>query len=329
VLTPVVVVEVAKLVVPYYFYYVEQRHGDNVECVEALFFRVKTALLKVIPEARHVLLICRNKKESEPHRAGEDINAGLILAVYRRKRQVSYALKVLLQIPEKNDVSPHHFYSDSSRNKEIFAMSLFEQAAQLNNAGVTALLKGDQDNAINCMTKSIKMMKQKLTKSSSAGSHKSKHSYQDAHTVELRDIDTETIVFNQAIRIQTDGPEDEFDIHVSSVAVIFNLALAHHHKASSTGEVAYLSKAENLYAMVLRVIDDGASRTANLVKLASISNMSQIRFANGDYEQASEGLRLLISFMRQANASVFEEPKLRGLLMNALFLKAPRVAPAA
>jgi hypothetical protein len=208
-------------------------------------------------------------------------------------------------------------------------MSLFEQAAQLNNAGVTALLKGDQDNAINCMTKSIKMMKQKLTKSSSAGSHKSKHSYQDAHTVELRDIDTETIVFNQAIRIQTDGSEGEIDIHVSSVAVIFNLALAHHHKASSTGEVAYLSKAENLYAMVLRVIDDGASRTANLVKLASISNMSQIRFANGDYEQASEGLSLLISFMRQANASVFQEPKLQGLLMNALLLKAPIVAPAA
>jgi hypothetical protein len=208
-------------------------------------------------------------------------------------------------------------------------MSRFERAAQLNNVGVTALLEGDQDTAIIFMTNSIKMMKQALTKSSSGGSHKSKHSDQDAHTVELPDMDTETIVFNQAIRIPTDEPEDEIDIHVSSAAVIFNLALAHHHKASKTGKVAYLSKAEKLYAMVLRVLNDGASRTANLVKLASINNMSQIRFANGDYEQASEGLSHLISFMRQAGDSVFQEPKVQGLLMNVLLLKAPRVAPAA
>jgi hypothetical protein len=208
-------------------------------------------------------------------------------------------------------------------------MPLFEQAAQLNNAGVTALLEGDQDTAITFMTKSIKMMKQELTKSSLAGSHKSKHSDQEAHTVELHDMDTETIVFNQAIRIQTDGPEDEIEINVCSAAVIFNLALAHHHKSSSTGEVAYLSKAEKLYSMVLRVLNDGASRTANLVKLASINNMFQIRFANGDYEQASEGLSHVISFMRYANYSEFEEPKVQGLLMNLLLLKAPRVAPAA
>jgi hypothetical protein len=62
-------------------------------------------------------------------------------------------------------------------------MSLFEQAAQLNNAGVTALLEGDQYTAINAMTKSIKMMKQELAKSLSAGSHKSKDSDQDADTV--------------------------------------------------------------------------------------------------------------------------------------------------
>jgi hypothetical protein len=59
-------------------------------------------------------------------------------------------------------------------------------------------------------------------------------------------MDTETIVFNQAIRIPTSGPEDEIDFHVCSAATIFNLAPAHHHEASSTGEAAFLSKAEKL-----------------------------------------------------------------------------------
>jgi hypothetical protein len=211
-------------------------------------------------------------------------------------------------------------------------MSLFEQAVQLNNEGVAALLQGEEETAINAMAKSIKMMKQELTKSSSAGSHTSKqHSDQDAHTVELPNMDTETIVFNQAIRIPTDGPQDDINIHVCSAAVIFNLALAHHHKASKTGEVAYLAKAEKLYALVLRVVDDASSRTAVLAKLASISNLSQIRFAKGEYEQAQEAVNQLSSLMRRRGASqdLFKEPQVQGMLMNALLLKPPRVAPAA
>jgi hypothetical protein len=43
-------------------------------------------------------------------------------------------------------------------------MSLFEQAACLNNEGVTALLEGDDTSAIDAMTKSIKMMKKELSK---------------------------------------------------------------------------------------------------------------------------------------------------------------------
>jgi hypothetical protein len=210
-------------------------------------------------------------------------------------------------------------------------MSLFEQAVQLNNAGVAALLQGEEETAINAMSKSIKMMKQELTKSS-AGSHTSKlRSDQDSHTVELPGMDADTIVFNQAIRIPTDGPQDDINIHVCSAAVIFNLALAHHHKASKTGEVAYLAKAEKLYAMVLRVADDASSRTAVLAKLASISNLSQIRFAKGEYEQAQEAVNQLSSLMRRRGASraLLEEPQVQGMLMNALLLKAPIVAPAA
>jgi hypothetical protein len=112
--------------------------------------------------------------------------------------------------------------------------------------------------------------------------------------------------------------------------VIFNLALAHHHVAI-TSDAGYLPKAEKLYAMVLKLLDGAAlyMRTAVVVKLATINNLSQIRFENGDFEPAREGLSHITSFLRQANNALLEEPEVLGLLMNVLLLKAPRVAPAA
>jgi hypothetical protein len=94
-----------------------------------------------------------------------------------------------------------------------------------------------------------------------------------------------------------------------------------------------MAKAEKLYAMVLKLVDDGAChmRIAVVVKLASINNLSQIRHAKGDYEHAREGLDQLSSFLRRTNQALFEEPQVQGLLMNALLLKASstKVAPAA
>jgi hypothetical protein len=50
-------------------------------------------------------------------------------------------------------------------------------------------------------------------------------SEQEVRSVEIPETDTsETIVFNQAIIIPSDGEQSEIDIHVYSAAVIFNLA---------------------------------------------------------------------------------------------------------
>jgi hypothetical protein len=213
-------------------------------------------------------------------------------------------------------------------------MSLFEQATELNNEGVTALLEGESQAAINAMTKSIKLMKQELAKPKK--DRKSKFSRTAASEQEVRSVEipetnsSETIVFNQAIIIPSDGEQSEIDIHVYSAIVIFNLALAHHLQASK-GDTACMAKAEKFYAMVLKLVDDGAChmRIAVVVKLASINNLSQIRYAKGDFEHARDGLDQLSSFLRRTNQALFEEPQVQGLLMHALLLKAPKVAPAA
>ena len=83
--------------------------------------------------------------------------------------------------------------------------------------------------------------------------------------------------------------------------------------------------------MVLKVLDDSLIefKAAITVKLATINNLTQIRFAKGDYEQAREGLDHLAGFLRIANGEVLAEPQVAGLLMNVLMFRAPKVAAAA
>jgi hypothetical protein len=113
--------------------------------------------------------------------------------------------------------------------------------------------------------------------------------YEEAtQTVEIPEVDS-AIAFNQAISIPvTSGLQDENDLlysEVYSAAAIFNLALALQHKGEE-------KKAERLYVNVLKLLlnDHCHLRIAVLVKLASLNNLSQIRFANGDFENAREGL---------------------------------------
>jgi tetratricopeptide (TPR) repeat protein len=207
-------------------------------------------------------------------------------------------------------------------------MSIFEQAARLNNEGITALYNGDNQTAIDKLSQSIKWMRQELSKPGTdlrtMNSKNTVYEEEATQTVEIPEADS-AIAFNQAIAIPpTSGQvENDLDIRVYSAAAIFNLALALQHNGEE-------KKAERLYAMVLKMLlnDHLHLRIAVLIKLASLNNLSQIRFANGDFENARQGLDELSGFLRRA-AWKCEEPKVQGLLMNVLFLKAPNAAPAA
>jgi hypothetical protein len=100
-------------------------------------------------------------------------------------------------------------------------MSIFEQAARLNNEGVTSLSNGDNQTAIDKLTQSIKWMKQALSKpgtdSKILKSNTTVHE-EATQTVEIPEVDS-VIAFNQAITIPSTSGQDEnvLDIHVYSV----------------------------------------------------------------------------------------------------------------
>jgi tetratricopeptide (TPR) repeat protein len=212
-------------------------------------------------------------------------------------------------------------------------MTLFAEASDLNNRAVVALIEGDDQFAIQSMTEAIKILKQELAKPATPYEAIKSTEAPEFKTVEIPDLrsgDDHHEVFNQAIHVPCTGDESQLDAHVYSAAVIFNLALAH-HRGALQGNEEYRKKAVKLYTMVLRVLDDSLIefRAAVMVKLATINNLAQIQFANGDYEAAREGLSHLSNFVRVANGEVLAEPQVRGLLMSVLLIREPKVAAAA
>ena len=238
------------------------------------------------------------------------------------------------------------------------------RAIQLNNDGVAALMEGNENAAVTSFAQSIRLLKQELEVRCATASPSKVAARKRVHgsiarndeilgsgpiqgtnkttTVELpeRDEQHQSFIFNEALTILPCNDEDNFteqDIHILTGAVIFNLALSYHRKADHES----LTKADKLYNMVLKLlVHDFSSRVSVLVKLASINNLAQIRFESGNFVSAAAGLDHLTSFKRgsaiAANSSgalsgrpMFQEAQIKGLLMNVLLLKVPKVAPAA
>lgn len=208
----------------------------------------------------------------------------------------------------------------------------FQEAARLNNSGIEALAQGNEQKAIVILMQTIKMMKKILAKTDI---NQLQSNEEESHTDRLQTIEipeitcTEEFFFNEAIKIPCNGKATVLDIYMYSAAVIFNLALAHHAKAATDSK--YLLKAEELYATIPKLLDDRVShmRPAVILTLASINNMSYIRFENGNFDQIKEGLAEVNGLLKNTNNILFEEPEVQGLLMNVLLLKNPKVAAAA
>jgi hypothetical protein len=187
----------------------------------------------------------------------------------------------------------------------------FEQAARLNNEGVTALVEGDEYQAIESLMKTVKMMQQLLSKpgtdiqalKSDDSDDGDSSCFENFTTVEVPDISSgENFFFRQAIQMPCDvDGESPLNINIYSAAVIFNLALAHHVQAHRSRSC--MIKAEKLYATIMKLLDDrvGNVQPAVMLKLACINNMSYIRLENGNFDQVREGLSELSTLLKKTD----------------------------
>ena len=144
------------------------------------------------------------------------------------------------------------------------------------------------------------------------------------------------MLYNRAILIPSSSPSssrgeeepsEEMVLRAYSTIVVFNLAICHQIISSRTKKFAttYLDKAKGLYASALKLTDScccfgGFFRTALVVRLASINNLSQIRVSCGDY-RTDDIDQVLKALKGGHHILVSSEPQLQRLLIHALFLK--------
>jgi hypothetical protein len=230
-------------------------------------------------------------------------------------------------------------------------MNLFEHPIRLNNEGIAFMAKEKDEEAIDCLLRSIKLMKKELIMKASTMDEVQDHNQSTSSDALVRDQgndhstftvpgmdDGQNCIFAEAITFPQEFEivPDEQDIQVYSAAIIFNLALVFHAKGKRGGEgnSSFLIRAEKLYVMVLKVITCTVharpNRTSVLVKLGSINNLSQIRYERGEFDHSQEGRLYISNFLNTSGSDHFiNEPNIQGLLINVLLLKAPKVAPAA
>ena len=165
--------------------------------------------------------------------------------------------------------------------------SNFVQAIQWNNHGVKSLLDGNEPQAIEYLSSSIKLMKQELAvkRTSATTTTPSEHQAVTMLTIEKLSDEhgCDAIVFNQALSMTLDTTsasvtsassvtatttaEEEEDLYTSqdmevyTTVVIFNLALAHqrhsikdHGSSGNNNMLVYKKKAIKLYSMILQLL---------------------------------------------------------------------------
>jgi tetratricopeptide (TPR) repeat protein len=243
-----------------------------------------------------------------------------------------------------------------------FMTDMFPKAVRLNNDGVQALVDHNEAIAVECFTKSIKTLKGELCRTAPCHEESSpfeKDVKEDASlflaekvvnsessddganlhlTVALPDLQQgeQTFIFNKALTLSErsgcEGTPSVDDLKVSTATVVYNLALAYHRRGMNTGRAELLIKADKLYSMGLKLLSEDhqfTSRISIITKLASINNLTQLRFDAGDFDKACEGLQHLSHGFRVRSAYFLRGTAMKDLLMNVLLLTPPTVAPAA
>jgi hypothetical protein len=233
-------------------------------------------------------------------------------------------------------------------------MKNIEHSVRLNNEAVSLLIRGNDRQAMESLKKAVSFVKGVVAKqgnvmdttgASIAPCHSkaksccdSKAAKEDAYvyhdSIPLSNLaDRHCHIYSRALTITFDKLPSDLGraAQMCLAVVIFNLALSFHRQALRAKSKC-LERAVSLYNMVIRLLRYSSLRgTAGLVKLATINNVSQLRYEQGNYALAREGLDHLSSLVRVTTAKhpQLMDCELQGVIMNVLFIKAPVVAPAA
>jgi hypothetical protein len=176
---------------------------------------------------------------------------------------------------------------------------------------------------------------------------------------------------SRQVALWTKQDEDQCMLRAYAASIVFNLALVYHRRGRNNLKQICFRKALTMYDMVRKLLvaepvligacNKSSTGTSLLLLVAAVNNASQIRFDQGDYADAQEGLQWMGGMFHRYSATVgdasedlvmndttstdheysspnrrhserqhiMEDHEMQGFLLNVLLLCAPSVAAAA
>ncbi len=218
-----------------------------------------------------------------------------------------------------------------------------DEAIQFNNDGVTHALKGDDECAITCFSRSLCMFKQIISTDEENTSrplptpsqlHSSSHALP-----QLRD--SGFFLFNRVISLAQTSFSRPEDNHIYCSVIILNLAVLHHQTAlqsrSDVRRIDALRRAERFYDMVTTILANDqfandSQPTGLFARLAALNNHAYMRMEKGDFNasvQCFQMMAWLVNMAQVDQSKLFSEQDLEGMMLNVLMANRQSVAPAA
>jgi tetratricopeptide (TPR) repeat protein len=210
----------------------------------------------------------------------------------------------------------------------------------LNNRAVSLLLAGDNQQAVALLSKAFSSVRRELA--SARSSHKnftlqSSIEFLQHDSFELPFLqDQQFYIYNHAIALSAEQSPSVIGVEQApafSSVIMFNLALTYHRVALTTRNKLCSDKAVSLYQLVLRLLKSfDFLGTVGVVKLASINNLAQLRYDQGQFDLAEQGMTHLPAGLRRVaeiGKHGLADTQLYGFLSSLFLLKAPKIAPAA
>jgi tetratricopeptide (TPR) repeat protein len=229
-------------------------------------------------------------------------------------------------------------------------MDPIAHAARLNSEGVLLLNEGADQESARALTEALSIMQSELVQSTQKGPDQGlapRGSIEFAESISMV-ASSSHFIFNRGIYFDssntaTKDAEESSLLHLYSAAIIFNLALLYHKRALLHNNANCFRKADDLYRKITMILGWPNSDQATLsgatavILVAAINNMSHIRYEQGHYELAEEGLRALAHIL-QTTSSTLQVPGSgvspsgdfwNQIVLNVLLLKQPSLAAAA
>jgi len=207
--------------------------------------------------------------------------------------------------------------------------------AQLNNEAVALLLAGENQKAVDRLSLALASIRRVVgaARYNIAKPHRSCACHDSFPLPHF--VDQHCYIYSQAISFDLAMLPRSMDkvAQVSTAVIMFNLAITHHRVGLLTRNQSCLNRSIALYNLLLKLVrHSDFEGTAGTIKLASLNNLSQLRYQQGNFALATRGLEHLQVGLKQVTQNgnhQFTDDELHGLLGNVYFLKTTNVAPAA